>query len=272
MRAPARAAWEHRKAMQHPRALEAATVVLTRPAGESAGLAAAVRRRGGHAIALATTRLMPRPRDASLMAALAGIRACDAVVFVSAPAVRHALAAGLAPADVRAAIAVGKATARALAAAGISAVTPENRSDSEGVLALPMLAHARRVALVGAPGGRGMIDGSLRARGVEVVDVHVYARAPHAPGHVMLARLDAAAGPLLVLLSSSATLAALAATLAGPRWQRLAGATWVVASARIADAARAAGITRIVVARSALAADLLAAAGEAWRTIGERVR
>jgi uroporphyrinogen-III synthase len=258
--------------MRRARPLEAATIVLTRPAGESAGLAAAVRRRGGRAIALATTRLLPRPRDAALIAALAGARDCDAVVFVSAPAVRHALAAGLAPADVRAAVAVGRATARALATAGIPAITPEGRSDSEGVLDLPLLAGARRVALVGAPGGRGMIDGSLRARGVEVIDVHVYVRAPHTPGPAVLARLDAAADPLLVLLSSSATLAALATTLAGPRWRRLAAATWVVASARIADAARAAGIGRVVVARSALAADLLGAADEAWRTIHGRAR
>ncbi len=258
--------------MQGSRPLEAATVVLTRPAGEAAGLAAAVRRRGGRAVALATTRLVPRPLDETLRTALAAVRSCDAVVFVSAPAVRHALAAGLAAADVHAAIAVGKATARALADAGIAALTPDGRSDSEGVLALPQLATARRVALVGAPGGRGLIDGSLRARGVEVVDVHVYARRPHAPGPAVLARLDAAAGPLLVLLSSSATLAALASALDGPRWQRLAKATWVVASARIAEAAQAAGIARVVVARSALGADLLTAASEAWRTIRGRSR
>ncbi len=258
--------------MQPPRPLEAATVVLTRPAGEAASLAAAVRRRGGRAIALATTRLLPRPRDDVLRAAVAAARGCEVVVFVSAPAVRHALAAGLAPADVRSAVAVGKATARSLAAAGIRAITPEGRFDSEGVLALPVLARARRVAVVGAPGGRGLIDASLRARGVEVVDVHVYARAPHAPRPAVLAQLDAAADPVLVLLSSSATLTSLAATLAGPRWQRLARATWVVASARIADAARAAGIARIVVARSALTADLLAAASEALSTIGGRTR
>lgn len=250
--------------------LQGATVVLTRPVGEAGALAAAVRRRGGRALALATVRLVAAPADTALADALAAVAGCDVAVFVSVPAVRHAFAAGLARTAVRCAVAVGAATARALARHGIDAQRPAGRADSEGVLALPVLAAARRVALVGAPGGRGLIEESLRARGVTVVRVDVYARAPCVPAATALRRLDALHVPPLVLLSSSATLAALEPALGPARWARLARGTWVVPGARIAAAARAHGIDRIVIARSALAADLLDAAARAWRAVGAK--
>ncbi|MEN6538009.1 MAG: uroporphyrinogen-III synthase, partial [Mizugakiibacter sp.] len=52
----------------------------------------------------------------------------------------------------------------------------------------------------------------------------------------------------------------LRAALPAPAWSRLAGGVAVVSSARLAAAARRAGFADVACARSALAADLLAAA------------
>src|SRR5690606_7695353 len=80
---------------------------------------------------------------------------------------------------------------RALRRAGVSGVLAPTRMDSEGVLALPALAslRGRQVALVTAPGGRGLIAPTLAARGAQVLRADVYERVPAAPAPQALARL-----------------------------------------------------------------------------------
>ncbi|MEO8998614.1 MAG: uroporphyrinogen-III synthase [Rhodanobacter sp.] len=233
-------------------------VVITRPAGTAAALARRVRALGGVPMLLPGLALRGMT-DA--VAARAGLHAAlrdELLVFTSPAAVRHA--AALAPLQTAATmLAVGQGTARALRRYGVDAPLAPSRQDSEGLLEHPALQdlRGRRVALIGAPGGRGVLREQLAARGAQLRELHVYRRVP--------ARLDRRHGDALlqlpasacVLLSSAEALQNLQQLLSPPAWARLCAATAVVSSERLLAAARIAGFSRIALAASALSADLL---------------
>lgn len=244
--------------------LAGAVVAITRPAGTGGALARRVRTLGGVPLRLPGLGLRAaEDAEAARRALRAALRA-EVVVFTSPAAVRHA--ARLVPlrfARATAVIGIGAGTARALRRAGVArALHPAGRQDSAGALALPGLEDVRgqRVALIGAPGGRGVLDAELARRGATLLQAHVYRRVPPRLTRRHLQALAAVRGPLYVLLSSAEALTQLRAALPLPAWSHLAGGTAVVSSARLATAARRAGFAAIAPARSALAADLLAAA------------
>jgi uroporphyrinogen-III synthase len=245
-----------------PKPLAGATVVVTRPAGTGAALARAARALGARTLSLPGASLRAAADLDAARAALAAAARADAVVFVSPAAVRFAFA--LQPGwRARAGTmvhAVGPATARALARRGVDALAPDHRYDSEGVIAALAGARLRRACVVGAPGGRGLIAEGLLARGVRVDEAQVYRRVAARIDRRQLAPLAATRGPLLLLLSSVESLANLRAALPAPAWARLAGANVVASSPRVAQAARATGLTVAMIAASALGRDLLAAA------------
>lgn len=247
--------------------LAGATVIVTRPAGTSASLRASARMRGAQALALPGLSLrgstQPDVGDALVEAA----RAAQAWIFTSPNAVRFAFAVapGLRlPVSARV-LGVGRGTQRALARRGVAAVVPVERSDSEGLLALPELAEVRgwRVALVGAPGGRDLIAATLRQRGATVEPLHVYERRAPRLGRRHFDALAQASAPWLTLLSSAAALANLVALLPPALLARLRHQPFVVSSPRLAAQARAQGFEDVVEAASALPRDLLAAAARA---------
>lgn len=243
--------------------LHGRSVVITRPVGAAAALLRRVRAAGGvplHVPGLSLRGVDDGPTRAALAQALRARQ----VVFTSPAAVRfahalHALPAGLP------AVAVGRGTARALQRAGVRAVQVPARQDSEGVLALPALAtlDGIDVALVGAPGGRGVLRQALAARGARLQEVHVYHRtAPRLDRRHAQALQDLPDGAC-VLWSSAEALGHLRAGLPAPAWAALLRATAVVSSARLAAVTQAAGWAQPVIAASALPDDLLAAAADA---------
>lgn len=237
-------------------------VVVTRPAGGGASLARAVRALGGAALLLPGSSLRG-PADARQASeALERAARAAAVVFTSPAAVRFAFALRpqWKPRRGTRVFAVGPATARALARRGIAALAPAGRYDSEGVLAALAAAPPSSAAVIGAPGGRGVIVEGLRARGARVELVEVYRRLPARLDARHLGPLAAARGRLLLLLSSTETLDNLRAALPPAAWARLAAGVVVASSERVAAAARAAGLRGGAIAASALGRDLLAAA------------
>lgn len=236
-------------------------VVITRPAGTATALARRVRALGGTPLLLPGLALRGVADGGEIRAALHAALTDELLIFTSPAAVRYA--AALAPLQTEAAVlAVGQGTARALRRHGIHAPLTPRRQDSEGLLGHPMLQdpRGRRIALIGAPGGRGMLREQLVDRGAQLREVHVYRRvAPRLDRrHVdALSQLPASAR---VLLSSAEALRNLQAILPPPAWDRLCAATAVVSSERLATVAREAGFARIVLAASALSADLLVAA------------
>jgi len=244
-----------------PAGLQGRTVVITRPAGTAAALVRRVRSLGGVPLLLPGLSLRGTADPAAARDGLLAALADELVIFTSPAAVRHA--ARLAPLRTRATVlAVGMGTARVLVAHGIEAPLAPSQQDSEGLLAHPALQHlrGRHVALVCAPGGRGVLRKQLAARGARLRELHVYRRVPPRLDrrHVeALLRLPASAR---VLLSSAEALGNLQHGLPPPAWARLCAATAVASSERLASAAAAAGFSRIVLAASALSADLMTAA------------
>ncbi len=238
------------------------TVVTTRPSGQGVNLCRALRRRGLTAWNLPVLRLAPvrdtQAARAGLVSALAG----DRIIFTSPAAVRHALAVWPRGASMRAEpIAVGASTARALRNAGMGPVALPTHASSEGLLDMASLARVRgkRIAIVGAAGGRRLLGDSLAERGAQVSRVNVYQRLPARWDARHMHALDGLRGPVVVTVTSAQSMAELAERLPAAAWQCLRSGAAVASSPRLDELARELGFSRVHRADSATDADLLAA-------------
>jgi uroporphyrinogen-III synthase len=197
---------------------------------------------------------------AAARAAKAALRDSDIAIFISPAAVKYAFATKLRlPRGVRV-CAIGATTAAALGRHGVRGVVfPRTRQDSEGLLAEPDLNKLRgkRVALVGAPGGRELLMQTLRERRARVTKVDVYRRDPARYTNRQLATLEDATAPLLTLVSSADVLAHLRATLPLHAFAKLAGGELIVSSLRLAELARNALFANVHIATSPAPHDLL---------------
>lgn len=255
------------------RALAGLIIIVTRPAGTGSNLVRRVRALGGQAFCLPGSALRAAADPQRAAAALQRAAQSAAVVFSSPAAVRFAfvLQPRWRPQRGCLVLAIGPATARALAYRGVPAEAPAGRYDSEGALALLALQRPRTVAVVGAPGGRGLLVESLRRRATKVEQVEVYRRvAPRLDGR-HLGPLAVAQGRLLLLLSSVESLGHLHAQLPPAAWARLCQARVIASSERVAAAARAAGLCIAAKAASALGRDLLLAAAQVNRETGHAI-
>jgi uroporphyrinogen-III synthase len=251
--------------MQRPAQLDNAdlrgrVVVITRPSGTAAALARQVRRLGGVPLLLPGLALRAVADEATARRDLQSALQDDVLVFSSPAAVRFAVM--LAPLQTSATVlAVGQGTARALRRHGIRMpLTPSpSQQDSEGLLEHPALhdLHGRRVGLIGAAGGRGLLRGQMVARGAQLRELHVYRRVPPRLDRRHVDALLQLPSSALLLLSSAEALHNLHRLLPPAAWARLCATTAVVSSERLAAVARDSGFSRIVLATSALPADLL---------------
>lgn len=235
-------------------------MVITRPAGTGSALARQVRDAGGVPVLLPGLSLRAADDADATRTALRAALADDVLVFTSPAAVRFA--AALLPLATRAVVlAVGQGTARALQRHGVAAQAPLQQ-DSEGLLDLPAARAlaGQRVALIGAPGGRGVLRRELAARAAALREVQVYRRTPPRLDHRHVAAVLALPASARLLLSSAEALDNLLQALPEAALARLRAAVAVTSSERLTQAAQAAGFARVVQAASALASDLLAAA------------
>ena len=241
--------------------LHGRVLVITRPVGTAGALARRVRALGGTPVLLPGLALRGPDDVALTRGALREGLTDELVIFTSPAAVRYA--AAITPLHTRAVVlAVGEGTARALRRQGVRETRTPIQSHSEGLLDLPMLQELRdrHVALVGAPGGRGVLRAQLAARGARLREVQVYRRLPPRLDRRHFEALQGLPGSARVLLSSNDALQNLCRLLPLAALARLRAAIAVVSSKRLAAAARGAGFERIEQAASALADDLLAAA------------
>jgi uroporphyrinogen-III synthase len=249
------------QATSHNAVANGRTVVITRPAGTASALARQVRATGDTPLLIPGLSLRAADHADDARAQWRDAMRDDLLAFTSPAAVRYAFA--LAPLKTKATVlAVGQGTASALRRHGIDAQAPTAQQNSEGLLELAplQLLHGRRVALIGASGGRALLRDTLLARGATLREVHVYRRV--AP-RLYRRHIDAVmrlTGDARVLLSSAEALQNLSDALPPAAWQKLQAAIAVVSSPRLAEIARAAGFVRVRVAASASAADLLIAA------------
>ena len=243
--------------------LAGSTIVLTRPAGSARAFSLRARRLGADARVLPGLSLSAAVDVAAARAALRSATGFDDWIFISPAAARFAfqLAPDLKPGTARV-FAVGAGTRRALARHGLDALVPTTTSDSEGLLALPSLGavQGRRIALVGAPGGRDLIAPELRRRGATVEPIHVYRRARPRLSRRHFDALEHAPEPWITLLSSGEALANLVDLLPPALLERLRRQILVVSSARLATLAREHAFARVAVAESAGADAMFGAA------------
>jgi uroporphyrinogen-III synthase len=244
-----------------PAALAGRTIVITRPAGTGDALARRVKALGGVPLLLPGLSLRAAAHSTQVRKQWLDAQQDDVLIFTSPAAVRYALA--LAPCETRGiVIAVGRGTARALRRHGIEARVPMDQQNSDGVLQLPFMQQlqGQRIALITAPGGRGLLQEQIAVRGGSLREVHVYDRgAPRLNRRHTDAVLQLQASAC-VLFSSGEAIRHLLALLPEAAQQRLLGVTAVVSSQRLAEQAGSAGFKRLHLADSATQEDLLAAA------------
>ncbi len=237
-------------------------LVSLRPQGRHGSLRAAARRHRGGVLAVSGCRIEALD-DPGSRAALDSALACGLAVFTSPAAVDAADALrSLAGVTGLHALAVGAGTADALRRHGVARVTRPSRMDSEGLLGLPVLVDipGHRLGLVTAPGGRGVLQPALEARGGQVLRANVYARRPVPPSPRAVRALRQLDGPAVVAVSSADALAHVLEGLPTDVAARLRALPAVASSARLAERARQSGFAEVQAADGPRPAQLVGAA------------
>ena len=231
-------------------------IAVTRPAGQGDRLAKLIAQAGGTPIVFPLIEIRPVADPSAARERFARLHEYELVVFVSANAVEHGfalMARGAShPSGMRIA-AVGRGTARALAARGVPRVlVPDERYDSEGLLALPELSEpaGKRVLVVRGVGGRELLADTLLARGARVDYAECYERGtPSTPPAVLL---DAWRDGVLhaVTITSSEALRNLHALLDPDGRAHLAATPLFVTHPRMRETANALGLHDVVMAEA----------------------
>jgi uroporphyrinogen-III synthase len=184
-------------------------VLVTRPAGQAAGLSRLVEAAGYEAVRLAAIEIR-EPADPEALRALAGtLHTYDLAVFISVNAVTYGLDYLLAqrawPLHLKVAT-VGASSAAALQDYGLTPdLVPAHHFNSEALLALDELQdmHGKRVVILRGNGGRERLHDALRARGAAVDYVEVYRRAcPEIDPQLMRALLQPGALDVVTVTSN----------------------------------------------------------------------
>ena len=245
--------------MNPPGPLAGKTIVVTRPRAQAGPLAAAIAAQGGQPLIFPLLEIGPAADLQPLADAVARLTDYSLAVFISPNAVDYALPAilargpwppGLLPA------AVGQGTVKALAAHGIAGcVAPRERFDSEALLALPEMATERvvglRIAIFRGDGGRELLAETLRARGAEVDCISCYRRSGPADGVATLLVAWRAGQLDALTVSSSEGLRYLVDLLDAEGRGHLQKTPVFVPHARIAENARALGLSNIILTDAA---------------------
>jgi uroporphyrinogen-III synthase len=164
------------------RGLAGRRVVLTRPAGQAAQLAALIGAAGGEPVLFPALAILEIADARPLSALIDRLDSFDLAVFISANAVDRGLALVRArrkwPLALRVAT-VGRGSEAALRRHGFEAViVPTQGFDSEALLDLPELKQVagKRVVIFRGEGGRELLAATLAARGAAVEYIECYRR------------------------------------------------------------------------------------------------
>ena len=163
-------------------ALAGLNIVVTRPREQAASLAQHIEQAGGKPILFPLLEISPVSDTQPLRALAARLSEFNLAIFISPNAVRYGmqaiLAAGTIPNALKIAT-VGQGSANALRDLGVlEIIAPQERFDSEGLLALPELQQVAgwRVVIFRGDGGRELLGDTLKARGAIVEYAACYQR------------------------------------------------------------------------------------------------
>jgi uroporphyrinogen-III synthase len=240
-----------------PDELRGIVALVTRPAGQGAALAAAIRAAGGEALECPILEIRPLAVEHAVLSRL--LQHSTNAVFVSTNAVSSALAAvrdaGLVWPPALRCLAVGDATREALRRAGLDAESGEGAAmNSEELLCHPALVsvQGQGVVIFKGEGGRQLIAEELRARGARVQECALYRRVlPHGAAD-LLGSLLGERQVNAFLASSGETFVNLLGLLDRmPAGKVPAEACFVVPGERVAAEARQRVTAPVVTARNA---------------------
>ena len=243
--------------------LRGIVALVTRPEGQGAALAAAIRDAGGQALECPMLGIRPVAQDPVRLGAI--LSSCSLAIFVSTNAVSAALRAmreaGLAWPASLGCLAVGTATRDALLRAGLPAGTADGEAmNSEELLAHPALSAVagKGIVIFKGEGGRELLGETLTARGARVEACALYRRVLPSGAADTLAAVLAAHRVNAFLASSGETLGNLLGLLHRmPAGKVPADACFVVPGERVAAEARQRTPARVVMARNASDAAML---------------
>jgi len=256
------------------RPLAGRTVVVTRPREQAASLGEPLEALGAAVLLVPTIRIVPRPLDDDVAAALRELGAYQLVVFTSANAVRvfagylaRGTEVGVMPAGPVVA-AVGPATAAALERHGLACHLVPDEYVAEGLAdaleGTDAAAAGARVLIPCARDARDVLPETLRARGAVVDVLHIYDTVAVEELAEPAERMEAADYITFTSASTVTRFAGLleAAAEAGagrPLAERLAGARLCSIGPITSAAMRELGLEVAVEARDYTAAGLVAA-------------
>ncbi len=231
-------------------------VVITRPAGEAARLAALIRAAGGEPMLYPAIEIRDAPDTRALDGVIDRLDEFDLAVFISPSAVEQAMSRIRArrelPARLRCA-AIGPGGVRALQRFGVDEViAPQARYDSESLLASPYLQDVSgwRVVIFRGDGGRELLGDTLRARGAQVTYAVCYQRAKPAFDTAPLIQAWEHHRIGAVIVTSSEGLRNFCEYIGAAAQAWLNDTLTVVPHPRIAAAARERGLRRVVESES----------------------
>ncbi|MBL8447790.1 MAG: uroporphyrinogen-III synthase [Zoogloeaceae bacterium] len=229
-------------------------VAVTRPIAQAEGLVKAIESEGGTVLRFPVFEIAAVDPPTDLEAACRDLDTFDLAFFVSANAVAHAVdfvrQRRSWPSQLAVAT-VGKASEAALNSRGFpTVIAPSEGFDSEAVLRLPAFqveaVAGKQVVIFRGDGGRELLAEALLARGAAVRLVTAYhRRRPDGDPAPLVAAAQAGVLDAL-LLTSSEGVRNLRAMVGARDWAVFAPIFVVVPHPRIAEAARAAGLDRVV--------------------------
>jgi uroporphyrinogen-III synthase len=235
-------------------------VVVTRPAPDHEALCRTLSGRG-FAVIHSPAVARVAEDDETCRLRLKSLRGCRSVIVISPYAARRVVAcSGAALLHDVGFLTPGAGTGRILERAGLRVDWPESGGTSEDLLAGPWLrdVSGRCVGIVGAPGGRRLLDDELARRGARVERIDVYRRVGLDPSRELLAAL-ASDRAMIVLVSSTGAFEALDQGVDEALRARWRSARFVVSSERVAESCRRVGAFDVVRADGASDAAMLAA-------------
>ena len=217
-------------------------ILVTRPRDQAYALALAIEQAGGTALLFPLLEIEPVQDTQTLQQQVARIDQIDLAIFISPNAVQYGMDAistfSTLPPALKIAT-IGQGSAAALRERGVTdIITPGERFDSEGLLALLPQVDGWRVMIFRGDGGRELLGDTLKARGATVEYVTCYRRSkPQGPASTLL-QADA------ITITSSEALRYLHQMIATPEYRHLLKTPLFLPQPRIFELAQQQGWTR----------------------------
>jgi uroporphyrinogen III methyltransferase/synthase len=205
--------------------LEGRLVLVTRPKGQSAGLARLLRRAGAKVLEIPSIRIRPPadPRPLRDAARRSTEGRYDLLVFTSPNAVSRFFRAAPAARPIPARFAaIGPKTARALRTEGVRSASWPEEHRAEALAAALRVRRGERVLLPRAAVARDVLPASLRRRGARVDVVEAYRTEPDAASAKRLRRLLLGVRPPdWITFTSSSTAESLRGLFTSAEWRKI---------------------------------------------------